>query len=243
MLHKYSNLWSGKILINIVRAEYTRREIFPSRFGEALHQALARVVSGDDAGKALVQALALLVDTSEKLLPQCAAGQLVKALGTALQVMHSMMDKVGAQAGRRAQDKQYAQPPAQQAPGQQYAPGYMPHGYMQYAPPHTYLRRCRQRRQLCAQLERASRGMRVRWHEVEGGKEGVEYGPDARLEQFRHLVFRNRGGRPEVVREGLPDERSDMNLERWFQLAVDTGSSDLGTPAPPLRDPGWRAVA
>ena len=92
----------------------------------------------------------------------------------------------------------------------------------------TYLRRCRQRRQLCVQLERASRGMRVQWNEVEGGRDGVEYGPDARKEQFRHLVFRNSGGRPVVVREGLPDERSDMNLERWFRLAVDSGSSDLG---------------
>jgi hypothetical protein len=36
---------------------------------------------------------------------------------------------------QQQQMQQYAQPPAQQAPGQQYAPGYMPHGYMQYAPP------------------------------------------------------------------------------------------------------------
>ena len=49
--------------MDAVRAEYTRREVFPSRFGEALHQALARVVSGDDAAKALVQALALRLKT------------------------------------------------------------------------------------------------------------------------------------------------------------------------------------
>ena len=90
--------------MDTVRAEYTRREVFPSRFGEALHQALARVVSGDDAAKALVQALALLADATEKLLPKCAAGQLSKALGTALQVIDKMVDAVGAQAGRRAQN-------------------------------------------------------------------------------------------------------------------------------------------
>ena len=37
MLHRYSSLWTGKILMDTVRAEYTRREVFPSRFGEALH--------------------------------------------------------------------------------------------------------------------------------------------------------------------------------------------------------------
>ncbi len=104
MLHRYSGLWSGKILMDTVRAVYTRREIYPPRFGEELHQALARIVSGNDADKALTKALALLVDTSEKLLPKCAESQLVKALGTALNVMHAMMDYVGPQAGRRAQD-------------------------------------------------------------------------------------------------------------------------------------------
>ena len=45
-----------------------------------------------------------LADATEKLLPKCAAGQLSKALGTALQVIDKMVDAVGAQAGRRAQD-------------------------------------------------------------------------------------------------------------------------------------------
>lgn len=59
--------------------------------------------------------------------------------------------------------------------------------------------------QLCYQFERQRVGLEFKIDQVEGGTDGVSYGADARLEQYRHLVFRNVEGRPEVVTEVLPD--------------------------------------
>ena len=93
-------------------------------------------------------------------------------------------------------------------------------------PSKTYLRRCRQTEQLCLQMKRVEAGYRINISAVEGGRDGVSYGPEARKLPFRHLVFRNVAGRPQVVREDLPDDRTEMRLDVLAQLAQEAQVSD-----------------
>jgi hypothetical protein len=97
----------------------------------------------------------------------------------------------------------------------------------------TYLRRVRQQQQLCFQIgkvkaaEEKKKKYEVKMKEVEGGAEGVVYGVEARKEQYRHLVFENVDGRPVVVREVLPDQFTDLDLDAMLRLAVSCGAPDM----------------
>ena len=81
----------------------------------------------------------------------------------------------------------------------------------------SYGRRSAQVLQMCSEFERQKRGLPFRIEHVEGGRQGVSYGADARRVQYRHLVIRNVDGRPEVVRDELPDAYTDMDLEQQQQ--------------------------
>ena len=49
----------------------------------------------------------------------------------------------------------------------------------------------------------------------------MSYGAEVRKVQYRHLIFRNMEGRPEVVRDELPDAYTDMNLEAMLRLMAE----------------------
>eukprot|EP01047_Picozoa_sp_COSAG01_P035788 COSAG01_NODE_2764_length_7112_cov_593.144018_7_plen_340_part_00 len=93
-------------------------------------------------------------------------------------------------------------------------------------PEATYLRRCRQVRQTCRQLRRIEQGYRFDAGDIEGGRQGVSYGPEARRLPFRHLVFENVAGRPRIVREQLPDGNTQMRLGALAKLCLAAGATD-----------------
>jgi hypothetical protein len=116
------------------------------------------------------------------------------------------------------------EPPIEQGPPPNYEVELPPSMEGLFEPqmlPHTYARRVRQMEQACGEFDRQRRGLTFRMDAVTGGREGVSYGPWARKEEFRHLVFRNHGGRPEVVRDVLPDRFTDMNLEAMLRLMAE----------------------
>eukprot|EP01044_Picomonas_judraskeda_P013476 COSAG03_NODE_2040_length_3195_cov_14.095284_5_plen_286_part_00 len=71
---------------------------------------------------------------------------------------------------------------------------------------------------MCTEFERQKRGLAFQVERIEGGQAGVSYGVEARKVQFRHLIFRNEGGRPEVVRDQLPDSFTDWDLEAMLRV-------------------------
>ena len=95
----------------------------------------------------------------------------------------------------------------------------------------TYERRVRQQQQIrqrIGQVKKEGKRFAGRMKEVEGGKDGVVYGVEARKEQFRHLIFENVDGKPVVVRERLPDAFTDMNLDALLRMAVQCNAPDMG---------------
>lgn len=92
----------------------------------------------------------------------------------------------------------------------------------------TYGRRVRQHAQIRGEFARQREGLPFRTECIEGGRDGVTYGPYARKVQYRHLVFRNVDGRPEVVDESLlPDRFTDMDLEALLRMCADCQAPDM----------------
>ena len=104
LLQAYATLWQGKIIMEVVKDTYTRRELFPPRFGEELQVALTEFADGKAFELGFCKALAMLAEVELKDLPSCAHGVLMKALGVVINILHAGFHKVGAKAARCAQD-------------------------------------------------------------------------------------------------------------------------------------------
>ena len=135
---------------------------------------------------------------------------------------------------RRAQDVLGKEPPLAEGP----APNYeveTPETMRELFEPHlveeTYERRVRQQQQIRQRIglvKKEGKRFAGKMKDVEGGKDGVVYGVEARKEQFRHLIFENVNGKPVVVRERLPDAFTDMNLDALLRMAVQCNAPDMG---------------
>ena len=135
---------------------------------------------------------------------------------------------------KRAQDVLGREPPLAEGP----APNYeveTPETMRELFEPHlveeTYERRVRQQQQIRQRIglvKKEGKRFAGKMKDVEGGKDGVVYGVEARKEQFRHLIFENVNGKPVVVRERLPDAFTDMNLDALLRMAVQCNAPDMG---------------
>ena len=135
---------------------------------------------------------------------------------------------------KRARDVLGKDPPLAQGPAPNFdveVPETMEGLFEPHRLSETYLRRVKQQQQLCRQIgdkKRWKENHLVKLKEVEGGSQGVSYGVEARKEKYRHLIFQNVDGRPVVVRETLPDQFTDMDLDALLRLAVSCRAPDMG---------------
>ena len=99
----YSRLWTGKVLPEIFREIYTRRQYYPPKFFGQLHEQLTAFASGKGFEEGLLSAMALMAERgSAKELGSCSAQTISKALAAAMRVYHAMLDDVGSAAGQHA---------------------------------------------------------------------------------------------------------------------------------------------